>query len=112
MGQYLVQGRYTAASSRSLVSQPRDRGDQVRSLVESLGGRMRDFYFALGEFDFVIICELPDEVAALSLSLAAGGAGGVAHMQTTRIFTAAEAVDAMTRAQGAEYAPPGLVLSA
>ena len=112
MGHYLVQGRYTAASSRSLVRCPKDRGAQVRGLVESLGGTMHQFFFALGEADFVMLCELPEDVAALSLSLAASGAGGVEHMQTTRLFTPEEGMAAMMLAQEAEYAPPGLVLSA
>ena len=112
MAHYLIQGRYTAASSRSLVCQPRDRGAQVRSLVESLGGTMHQFFFALGEADFVMLCELPDDVSALSLSLAGSGAGGVEQIHTTRLFTSEEGMAAMTMAQQAEYAPPGVVLSA
>lgn len=112
MAHFLFQGRYTAGSVRAMVGNPRDRNTQVRSLVESLGGTFQSFFFSLGDCDFVLLCELPDDLSAMSLSMAASAAGGITIITTTRLFTAAEGETAMQMAQGAEYAPPGLVLSA
>ena len=39
---------------------PHDRFESVRPVVEKLGGRMVNAFFAYGEYDVVMILEMPD----------------------------------------------------
>jgi uncharacterized protein with GYD domain len=48
--------------------------------VESAGGRLEAYYFAFGPHDAVAIVELPDNVSAAALSIAASG-GGAVHVR-------------------------------
>ena len=52
------------------------------------------------------IVELPDDEAAVSISLAAGSVGHVTGLKTTRLMTSAEAVKAMAAAEGVVKAIP------
>jgi uncharacterized protein with GYD domain len=48
-------------------------------------------YFTLGQYDFLVISEMPDARAASVISLAAAGGGGIQDVVTTQAFTTAEA---------------------
>lgn len=48
-------------------------------------------YFTSGEYDFLVVSEMPDAQAASILSLVAAGGGSVTHAVTTQAFTTAEA---------------------
>jgi uncharacterized protein with GYD domain len=76
-------------------------------LIEKIGGRLLDFYFAFGDYDGVIIAELPDNTAALATDLAAVVPGHVGKIKTTVLLGPEEAVAAMNRAAGAEFRGPG-----
>jgi uncharacterized protein with GYD domain len=107
MSYYLVEGNYTGASTKAMVASPSDRSVQARSLVESLGGKYHHFFFTLGERDFVVLCEMPDDVTAAAASLAIGSSGAFSKCTTTKLLTAAEAQSAMSKAKSAKYTPPG-----
>ena len=68
---YLYQVGYTAAASRTLVEHPQNRENAARSLIESLGGKLHSFFFPFGDYDLVLIAEMPDNVSAGAVSLAA-----------------------------------------
>ena len=59
------------------------RRKAVERAVESLGGELESFHFALGEYDTYTIMDLPDSESAAALSLAVSASGAV----TTRIVT-------------------------
>ena len=46
------------------------RVEVVNDLASGLGGKVESFYYAWGEEDGYLICEFPDQSAALALSLA------------------------------------------
>lgn len=77
MPKYLFQGSYTAEGMKGLL---KDGGSKRRAAVEQmlkgLGGRLEAFYFAFGETDAFVIAEVPDNVSAVSVSLAIGASGG------------------------------------
>ena len=76
MAHYLFQCSYTAEAWASLVQNPRNRLEAVRSVVEGLGGSMENAWTAFGEYDVVAILQMPDNmsVAAFSMAVSAGGA--------------------------------------
>jgi uncharacterized protein with GYD domain len=89
---YIVQGRYTQQALAGMVQKPEDREAEVRRLMERAGGKLLNFYLTFGEFDFLIVSDLPDPVAALSALAIAGAGGSVSDLRTTVGLTGAEAM--------------------
>ena len=87
---FLSQVAYNEEGWHALVSNPQNRLDVVRPVVEKLGGRLVNAYFAFGEYDFVLIAEFPDNVSAAALAIAAAAGGAVKSMKTTPLMEAAE----------------------
>ncbi|MGC5054982.1 GYD domain-containing protein [Micromonospora sp. DT48] len=79
------------------------RSEVIEAIVTNAGGQVEAVYFAFGQVDLYVICEVPDNVTAAALGIAVRAAGGVdAH--TVPLLTAAE-VDAAARLPVA-YQPP------
>lgn len=95
---FVTQGRYSQQGLNGLVAKPEDRQEPVRQLFESSGGRLINYYMTFGEYDFLIIAEVPDERAMLSVLAAAGAGGGVTDVKTTLAVTTAEAKEAFAAA--------------
>ena len=62
-------------------------------LCEQVGGKLVSLYFTLGQYDFIVISEMPDAKAASVLAFVATGGGGIEGSVTTQAFTTAEARD-------------------
>ena len=107
MARYLIQASYNQQGISDLVGNPHDRAAALRPVVERLGGRIVTFDYAFGDYDVVVNIEAPDNVSAAALAMAVGSGGAVSDYKTTVLLTMEEAVEAMRRATGAEYRPPG-----
>jgi len=107
MSRYMIQASYTKEAAAALVKQPEDRSLAVRPLVEKLGGRLLDFYFTLGDYDVVLIVELPNNTAALAVDLAAMTPGHISKIKTTALLTPEETVIAMKEAAVLSLRAPG-----
>ena len=108
MPHYLIEVGYSASGMAGLVKEPQDRIEKVTPALEALGGRVECAYYAFGEHDIVLICELPDNAAAAAFALAVGAGGTVSSYKTTVLLTADEAVRAMRAAADSGYQPaPG-----
>ncbi len=61
----------------------RTMGDSVKrsvkgkALMKRLGGRIKDYYMTMGQYDFVVVFECPDDEAMAKFLLAVGGWGAV-----------------------------------
>ena len=87
MPYFLTQASYTSESWRALISNPRDRLEALRPAVEKLGGRIVNAFYAFGEYDVVIITEMPDETSAAALAVAAAAGGSLRTTKTTQLIT-------------------------
>ncbi len=69
-----------------------------RSLCEAAGGKFVSAWYCFGEYDGILIADMPDaeSMSALALAVAAGGA--VKAGKTTTLMSGAQAVAAMTKA--------------
>ena len=105
MPHYLIEVGYNTSGIAGLVKEPQDRIEKVRPAVEALGGRIECAYYAFGEYDVILTCEMPDNTAAAAMALAVGAGGTVASYRTTVLLTAEEAVQAMNAAGGSSYTP-------
>jgi uncharacterized protein with GYD domain len=106
MAHYLLQVSYTTSAVKAMVANPQNREDAARKVVESMGGKLNSFHFALGEFDVVMIAEFPSNVAAASVAMATGATGALSKFQTTALITTAESMEAMSKAKAGSYSPP------
>jgi uncharacterized protein with GYD domain len=106
MACYLFQASYTSEACAAQVSNPQSRIEAIRPVIERLGGRLECAYFAFGEYDVIGIMEMLDNVRA-AFSLAASAAGGLKAVKTTPPMTVEGGIEAIKKASGAGYRPPG-----
>ncbi len=106
MAHYLFQCSYTAEAWASLVQNPRNRIEAVRSVVEELGGSMENGWTAFGEYDVVAVLQMPDNVSVAAFSMAVSAGGAVKSIKTTPLMSMEEGVEAMKKASGLGYQAP------
>jgi uncharacterized protein with GYD domain len=105
MPSYLVQVSYTSEAVAALVKNPQDRSAVVRKSVENLGGKLVGSWLSFGDYDVVLIAEMPDNVSAAALAMAAVGGGSLKSVKTTPLMTAEEATAAAAKAAASGYTP-------
>ena len=107
MPTYLLQLAYTPDAWAAMVNQPQNRVEAVRPVVEKLGGKLEHGWLAFGEYDAVVVVEMPEnaDAAAFAMAIAAGGA--IKTIKTTPLLSVEEGIEAMRKAQGAGYRRPG-----
>ena len=76
------------------------------ALVESLGGNVESFHFALGDTDAYVVIDLPNNSSADAGALAVNIGGG-ATARTVALLTAAEVDESVAAVKNATYRPPG-----
>jgi uncharacterized protein with GYD domain len=107
MPYYLVQSAYTPASMTAMVQSPQDRSRIVRSVVEKLGGHIESFWLAFGEYDVVLILQMPNDQSMAAFSIAVSAGGAVRSIHTTPLMKWEEGMLAMKQAASVGYTPPG-----
>jgi uncharacterized protein with GYD domain len=90
MPKYLISASLTADGLRGLQrDKASGRRRAVTAAVESLGGKVECFYYALGEDDVYMIADLPDNMTATAFGVA-GSASGLVRTRTTALVTVEE----------------------
>jgi uncharacterized protein with GYD domain len=107
MPKYLVEGRYTSGGAKGLAHEggSRRRAD-IAKTIESAGGKLEAIYFAFGDADFYIIFDVPDNISAAALSVAANQSGFVTS-KIVVLLTPDEMDQAIKKVTTIEYLPPG-----
>ena len=105
MPHYLIQVAYNSDGVAALVKEPQDRIEKVRPAVEGLGGSIECAYYAFGEYDIVLIVEMPANTQAAAMALAVGAGGARSSYTTTVLLTPDEATQAMKEAAQSIYKP-------
>ena len=88
---YISQGRYTRDAIKGMIAKPEDRSEAVGKLLNDVGGKLLSYYLTFGEYDFLLICEAPNEQAIASAVLTAAAGGGVSDVRTTVALTGKDA---------------------
>ena len=105
MPKYLYQGSYTDKGLKGLIKDGGSKRMEItKKAIESLGGEMEAYYFALGGNDFFIIVEVPDNIKAITGSLVAN-ASGMVKVNITALVSPEE-VDLAVK-QTMDWRPPG-----
>jgi uncharacterized protein with GYD domain len=106
---FITQGRFTREYIKGGLAKPEDRHAAIARLCEQVGGKLVSLHFTLGQYDFIVISEMPDAKAVSMLAFVAAGGGGIEGSVTTQAFTTAEARDMFAAAGkiAADYKPMG-----
>jgi uncharacterized protein with GYD domain len=84
MTTYIALFKLTDAGIKAAKDSPR-RLDAAKKLLSDMGGEMKQFYMVMGDFDFVGICEAPDDAVMARYVLQLGGLGFV-RTKTLKAF--------------------------
>ncbi|MGF1474028.1 MAG: GYD domain-containing protein [Geminicoccaceae bacterium] len=98
MPHYMTTGRYTAEAVNAMLSSPEDRTDHLGGLVRRFGGNLIEYYLVLGDSDFVLITEFPDNGSALSWAALLAGDGQFEGITTKPLIRASDSVALMVKA--------------
>ena len=74
------------------IRQAPNRLQSAIKAVEAAGGKLLSFYLTMGQYDYVIVSEAPNDEAVAALALSIGSLGNV-RSTTMRAFTQQEYVN-------------------
>jgi uncharacterized protein with GYD domain len=95
---YMYQGAYTSQSWAAQVKNPQNRIETVgRQACEAVGGKMVGAWYCFGDFDFILIADVPNNESMTAISLAVAAGGAIKNSRTTPLMTGAQAVEAMKK---------------
>src|SRR5690348_7059465 len=103
---FLTQVSYTPQAWKSLIEKPQNRLEVVRKTVEKLGGKVINGWAAFGDYDVILVSEMPDQVAAASFAMAIAAGGACRTVKTTPLLSMTETLEAMKKASGSGYRAP------
>ena len=107
MALYLTRFSYTPATWARLASNPEDRRGAARTYIESVGGKLHGFWYALGEYDGYTLWEAPDNASMSAVAIALSSGGAISKCETTVLMTVEETLDALKRVGSVGYRTPG-----
>jgi uncharacterized protein with GYD domain len=107
MAHFLVQVAYSSAAWAALVKGPQNRIGVVSAAVEKLGGKVVNGWMCFGDYDTVVILDMPDNVAAAAFAAAIAAGGSCKSVKTTPLLSPEEGVAAMKKAGDSGYKPVG-----
>jgi uncharacterized protein with GYD domain len=105
MAKYLVIANYGPEGVKGLLDKGGTaRTEAVGKAVAGVGGTIESFYFAFGADDVYVVVDIPDNVAAASLSMRVS-ATGLVGCRVVVLLTPSD-IDAAARLQ-VDYVAPG-----
>lgn len=105
MPSYLVQASYTSEALAALIATRENRTEIVKKAVKKLGGKLIGSWMSFGDYDVVLIVEMPDNVSAAALAMGAAGGGSLKSLKTTPLMSTEEAMEALAKAGSSGYKP-------
>jgi uncharacterized protein with GYD domain len=105
MPHYLQQVAYSHEGWEALVANPQNRIEAVRPAIAKLGGKIESAWFCFGDYDIIVILDLPDNVSAAAIAMAFAAGGACKSVQTTPLISPDEAIHALKKAAECGYRP-------
>jgi uncharacterized protein with GYD domain len=105
MPKFLFEADYSVEGTKGLLKEGgTKRRAAVDAAVKSVGGKLEAFYYTWGTRDAIVIVDLPDDTAAITLSLNVSASGSVAF-KTTPLVTPEQIDQAVKKTPS--YRAPG-----
>ena len=100
---------YTGEAWERMIKKPGNRANAAQALIEEIGGTMETFYWMLGDWDGLVIYEMPDVAAAAAFSGRVISSGLLKSVSTHQLIGSDEGHEALLKARAVEgaYQPPG-----
>lgn len=105
---YLTRFSYTPETWNAMIIRPEDRRGVAGEIIESVGGRLKGFWYAFGGYDGYTLWEAPDNVKMASVALALASRGAIKSQETIVLLTVEETMDALKGAARVPYRRPGV----
>ena len=97
---YMYQAAYTPESWAAQIKNPQNRVETVgRKVCKAAGGKLVGAWLCFGDYDFVLIADVPNNESMAAVALAAGAGGAIKASKTTVLMTAKDGVAALKKAQ-------------
>ncbi len=106
MARYLSEVTFTPQAFAAFIKNPQDRAQASQPLYEAVGGKLEEYYFAVGQNTVFLVAQIPDELAVETLMMAVMASGAATSVKVTALMTATEAIEAMRKASSITYKPP------
>lgn len=105
MTKFLIKASYTSDGVKGLLKVGgTNRKQAVEKMLNDMGGKLEAFYYALGDCDAYVLCELPDSTSAAAIAFTIN-ASGLVSISTTVLLNPDE-VDKATKL-AVNYRSPG-----
>jgi uncharacterized protein with GYD domain len=95
MPRYIILMNLTEQGAQNIKEAPA-RIEEAAKALEAAGGKMIDFYAVLGQYDYVVIADVPSDEAGLLQLLGIAARGNVSTV-TLRAFTKEEYTAAVNK---------------
>ena len=97
---YMYQAAYTPESWAAQIKNPQNRVETVgRQVCEAAGGKFVGGWLCFGDYDLVLIADVPDNESMAAIALAVGAGGAVKASKTTVLMTGAQGVETLKKAE-------------
>ena len=97
---YMYQAAYTPESWAAQIKNPQNRVETVgRKVCKAAGGKLVGGWLCFGDYDFVLIADVPNNESMAAIALAVGAGGAIKASKTTVLMTAKDGVRALKKAQ-------------
>jgi uncharacterized protein with GYD domain len=104
---YLTKFSYTPETWARLIGNPEDRRAAAQAYIESVGGKLHGFWYALGPHEGYNLWEAPDDVSMAAVTLAIGAGGAIGSIETTALSSVDDTLAALRKAGQVRYRAPG-----
>ena len=88
MKTYIILLNYTEPGIKNIKESPA-RLDAARKAAEAMGGKLKEWYLVMGQYDAVVVAEAPNDEVVSRLMLTIGALGNV-RTQTLSALTEGE----------------------
>lgn len=85
MATYVTLAKWTDQGIRNVKDAPK-RVEAFESAVKAAGGKLRDIFLVMGDYDLVVVTDAPNDETVARLTLATGMQGNV-RTTTMRAFS-------------------------
>lgn len=103
---YMCSFGYTPEAWARLIEHPENREELVGRMLDEVGLKLKNLWYAFGERDGFVLIEAPDATSMAGAAVKIASSGAFRTFETTQLMTQAEALEALRFAQRFEYAAP------
>jgi uncharacterized protein with GYD domain len=106
MTRYLIEHIPVPQAAAAVIKNPQDRTEAIRTIFESVGGKLEHYFIASYENTIYLLGEVPDEESLKAIMVSIWASGVSMSLKAKSLMTATEAVEVYKKAGTIGYRPP------